>query len=103
MERSSKTTIVAKPTRNDSILSLDELTKRILDSLETHLRRRRVIDGGRINIILMNVWEEILQEEAFQFINSKNNKMQKLVNLMEECCEIVRKIQNGVYDNNNNN
>ena len=42
-------------TENDDILNLDELTKCVLDALEKHLRKKRVITAARINIILMNI------------------------------------------------
>ena len=87
-------------TVNDSILELDELTKWSLDSLEFHLWTRG-IEIERINEILMNIWEEDLQEEGFKFINATRNKKEKFQNFMNEFNRILRKIRNGEYDNNN--
>ena len=82
----------------DSIEEMDDLTKWTLDCLETHLLKRR-IKIGRINEMLMNIWEEDLQDEGFQFINSEQDKKkEKYEHFMEEFNKILKKIVNGGYD-----
>ena len=82
----------------DSIKEMDDLTKYSLDCLEIYLWTRTV-KINRINEILMNIWEEKLQEEAYQFINSsQDNKKANWQNFMTQFNKILKQIQNGVYD-----
>ena len=82
----------------DSIKEMDDFTKLCLDHLEIHLWTRSV-NVNRIHEILMNIWEKKLQEKAYQFINStQENKKANWQSFMKKFNKILKKINNGVYD-----
>ena len=79
-------------------MDIDTLTGMILDGLETELRSRPALTSNGINTILMELWESGLNNYGFAYVNARDDKPQKLIELIREIMRICNKIRNGDFD-----
>ena len=88
-----------KSSNQSNNMDIDILTGLIFNALEIELQSRNSLTSNDINDILMQLWDNGLQNFGFNYVNARRNKLQRLRKLVRELMRIVRKINNGEFDN----